>query len=174
MRRALISLGTNTARMLVVRDLPNGELEQLEHDQTGTRLGEGLGDDGTFAPAAVERTLAAVRAFVARARELDATLSGIATSAMRRANDAPAFASRFREIAGVPLEVIDGELEAASSFRGATYGAVIGDRRIAVLDIGGGSTECAIGTAAGVTDAISLELGSVRVAERFPALCGGE
>ncbi len=172
MLRALISLGTNTSRFLVVRDLPNGALEEVEQAQIGTRLGEGLTESGTFASAAIERNLAAVRAFAARARELDAPLSAIATSAMRRARDADAFAERFREIAGVPLEVIDGRLEAEASFRGATHGAVLGDERIAVLDIGGGSTECAVGTAAGLEDARSLELGSVRIAERHPDLLG--
>jgi exopolyphosphatase/guanosine-5'-triphosphate,3'-diphosphate pyrophosphatase len=170
--RALISLGTNTSRFLVVRDIPNGGLEEVEQAQIGTRLGEGLAESGTFAPAAIERNLAAVRTFVARARELDASLAGIATSAMRRARDANAFAERFREIAGVPLEVIDGRLEAEASFRGATYGAALGNERIAVLDIGGGSTECAVGTAAGLEDARSLELGSVRIAERHPNLLG--
>ncbi len=172
MLRALISLGTNTSRFLVVRDLPNGALEEVEQAQIGTRLGEGLAESGTFAPAAIERNLAAVRTFAARARELDASLAGIATSAMRRARDASAFAERFREIAGVPLEVIDGRLEAEASFRGATYGAALGNERIAVLDIGGGSTECAVGTAAGLEGARSLELGSVRIAERHPNLLG--
>jgi exopolyphosphatase/guanosine-5'-triphosphate,3'-diphosphate pyrophosphatase len=170
--RALISLGTNTSRFLVVRDLPNGALEEVEQAQIGTRLGEGLIENGTFAPAAIERNLAAVRTFALRARELDAPLSAIATSAMRRARDANAFAERFREIAGVPLAVIDGRLEAEASFRGATYGAALGNERIAVLDIGGGSTECAVGTAAGLEDARSLELGSVRIAERHPDLLG--
>ena len=172
MLRALISLGTNTSRFLVIRDLPNGGLEEVEQAQIGTRLGEGLTESGTFAPAAIERNLAAIRTFAARARELDASLAGIATSAMRRARDANAFAERFREIAGVPLEVIDGRLEAEASFRGATYGAALGNERIAVLDIGGGSTECAVGTAAGLEDARSLELGSVRIAERYPDLLG--
>ncbi len=172
MLRALISLGTNTSRFLVVRDLPNGALEEVEQAQIGTRLGEGLTESGTFAPAAIERNLAAIRTFAARARELDASLVGIATSAMRRARDASAFARRFREIAGVPLEVIDGRLEAEASFRGATYGAALGNERIAVLDIGGGSTECAVGTAAGLEGARSLELGSVRIAERYPDLLG--
>ena len=172
MLRALISLGTNTSRFLVVREGPDGELEQVEHDQIGTRLGEGLRDGGPFAPAAVERNLAAVRTFAARARDLGAPLACIATSAMRRASDADAFAARVREIAGVPLEVIAGRVEAACSYRGATAGAGLGDARVAVLDIGGGSTECAVGAAGALEDAVSLEIGSVRIAERYPELTG--
>ena len=170
--RALISLGTNTSRFLVVRDLPDGSVAAVEHDQVGTRLGEGLHERGTFAPAAIARNLAAVRAFAVRARELGAPLASIATSAMRRADDADAFAAQVEAITGVPLRVIDGRTEAEASFRGATAGVDLGGLRIAVLDIGGGSTECAVGTQGRVEAALSLELGSVRVGERFPELLG--
>ncbi len=170
--RALISLGSNTSRLLVVRDLPGGAVELVEQDQIGTRLGEGLREGGSFAPAAVERNLAAVRAFTERAHALGASLSSIATSATRRAADAGEFSARVRAITGVPLEVISGRVEAAASFRGATYGVPLGERRIAVLDIGGGSTECAVGTATRLDEALSLELGSVRVSERHPDLLG--
>ena len=59
MLRAVLSIGTNTVRLLVVRDDAAG-LTQLEHLQTGTRLGEGLRDGGALAPEAVRRTLEAV------------------------------------------------------------------------------------------------------------------
>jgi exopolyphosphatase/guanosine-5'-triphosphate,3'-diphosphate pyrophosphatase len=170
--QALISLGSNTTRFLVVREAPGGALEEVEQAQIGTRLGEGLREHGTFAPAAVERNLRAVRAYSARARELGAGLSIIATSAVRRASDAREFAERVRAAAGVPLEVIAGSLEAAASFRGATEGAGLGEARVAVLDVGGGSTECAVGQVGRLESAASFELGSVRVSERHPDLMG--
>jgi exopolyphosphatase/pppGpp-phosphohydrolase len=61
-----------------VRDGPGGEIEQLEHAQIGTRLGEGLRESGSLGAAAMERTLAAVETFVARVRAHDAELSSIA------------------------------------------------------------------------------------------------
>ncbi|MBC5800271.1 MAG: hypothetical protein GIX03_09915 [Candidatus Eremiobacteraeota bacterium] len=172
MTRALISLGTNTVRLLIVRDARDGTLEELEHAQTGTRLGEGLRESGTLAPEAIERTLDAVTAFVARAQRRGAELSAIATSAVRRANDGAAFAERVRAIAGVPLEILDGETEAAYSFRGATAGAPCDGSRIAVVDVGGGSTECAVGRNGQPEKVRSFEIGSVRLAEAFPALQG--
>ena len=57
-----------------MRDVPGCEIEQLEHAQTGTRLGEGLRESGSLGAAAMERTLAAVAAFVARVRARDADL----------------------------------------------------------------------------------------------------
>lgn len=91
---------------------------------------------------------------------------------MRRADDALAFAQRLRATAGVSLEVLSGDAEAAASYRGATYGVSHDGRRVAVLDIGGGSTECALGRDGTLLETRSIEIGSVRVAERFPALLG--
>jgi len=171
-RRAVISLGTNTVRLLIVEDGQEGGVHQLEHRAIGTRLGEGLVERGMLADAAMDRTLDAVRSFVALARANGARLTGIATSAMRRAENASAFAQRFAQIAGVPLRVIDGEEEAASSFRGATYDDGAQAHRVAVLDIGGGSTECAVGMHGRVERSVSLEIGTVRLTERFPELSG--
>jgi exopolyphosphatase/guanosine-5'-triphosphate,3'-diphosphate pyrophosphatase len=170
--RAVISLGTNTARLLVARDEADGRIVQLEHRQIGTRLGEGLHEDGTLAPQAVERTLAAVMEFVAVARERHASLASIATSAVRRASDARAFAARMASLTGVPLQILAGRREAEASFRGATYELPHDGSRIAVVDVGGGSTECAIGRDGRLDAARSIEIGSVRVAECFPELMG--
>jgi exopolyphosphatase/guanosine-5'-triphosphate,3'-diphosphate pyrophosphatase len=172
-RRAIISLGTNTVRLLIVQHTQDGKLTQLEHRAIGTRLGEGLIERGTLAEAAMERTLSAVRSFVEPVRASGAALTCIATSAMRRAENAPAFAAQFTEITGAPLRVIEGEEEAASSFRGATYDDTGDSRRIAVLDIGGGSTECAVGRNGRLEQSVSLEIGTVRLTERFPELAGG-
>ena len=116
---------------------------------------------------------AAVTTVVERARAHDAGLSCIATSAVRRASNAGAFAERVRALSGAPLEVLDGATEAQASFVGATYGAPHDGRRIAILDIGGGSTECAAGRDGLLERGLSVEIGSVRVSERFPALMGG-
>jgi exopolyphosphatase/guanosine-5'-triphosphate,3'-diphosphate pyrophosphatase len=170
--RAVISLGTNTTRLLVVRDLPDGALEQIEHRQTGTRLGERLRASGSLHPEAVRRTLDAVHEFAACARGYGADLCSIATSAVRRAADGPRFAERVAEVTGVPLDVLDGHTEARASYLGATYGVPLDGCRTAVLDIGGGSTELAAGCDGEFAAAASIEIGSVRVAERYPELCG--
>ena len=168
---AVISLGTNTIRMLIVRNGPDG-IEQLEHMQTGTRLGEGLRDSGPLMQAAKARTLAAVTEFAAHARAHEAVISCIATSAMRRASDAPAFARDVFAATGTKLEILDGPTEATASYRGATHSAARDGARVAVLDIGGGSTECAVGRDDFLESARSIEIGSVRLTERFPELGG--
>ena len=155
-----------------MRDLAGGGVEQLERGAIGTRLGEGLRESGSLGTAAMERTLRAVEEFVARSRAHGAALSAIATSAMRRADNAAAFEERMRAATGVELRVLDGEHEAAASFRGAMYGTPQDGTRRAVLDIGGGSTECAAGRDGRLERAGSVEIGSVRITERFPQLAG--
>lgn len=160
-------------RVLVVADQANGRAEEIEHRAIGTRLGEGLSERGMLGAAAMQRTLKAIGSFVERARFHGASLACIATSAMRRAENACVFAERVRVVTGEPLRIIDGEEEAAASFRGATYDDGPGDvRRVAVLDIGGGSTECAIGSGGAVQQCASLEIGTVRLTERYPGLSG--
>ena len=160
-------------RLLVVRPGAAGLLETVAHLAEGTRLGEGVRESGRLAPAAVDRTLDVVARFTAVAHGYGAELSAIATSALRRSSDASAFAERFAATAGVPLRVIDGLTEAAASFAGATYGVPLSGR-VAVLDVGGGSTECAVGSAGLLEAAVSCEIGSVRVSELFPGITGGE
>jgi exopolyphosphatase/guanosine-5'-triphosphate,3'-diphosphate pyrophosphatase len=159
--------------MLVVREISGGALEQVEHRQTGTRLGEGLRASGSLHPDAVLRTLAAVRELTARAGELGAALSCIATSAVRRADDGASFAARVAQVTGVPLVVLDGLTEARASYLGATSGSPHDGLRTAVLDIGGGSTELALGCDGVLLGAHSIEVGSVRIGERHPDLLGG-
>lgn len=148
-------------------------MRQLEHGSIGTRLGEGLRESGTLGDDAMQRTLEAIATFVERARQHDARVSCIATSAVRRASNRESFAGRVAALTGADLHVLDGEAEAAASFDGATYGATPSATRIAVLDVGGGSTECAVGRDGLRDGAVSVEIGAVRLAERYPETTGG-
>jgi exopolyphosphatase/guanosine-5'-triphosphate,3'-diphosphate pyrophosphatase len=90
---------------------------------------------------------------------------------LRRANDAADFGSAVEAIAGVAPRIVSGDEEAAYSFAGATWGTRPRGR-VGVLDVGGGSTELAVGTPPAIERTISLEIGAVRLSERFPALLG--
>lgn len=164
--RALISIGTNSTRLLILR----GD-EIVAAQSTGTRLGTGLDVTGTLDVQARERTLAVIRDYVAIIGRTGASIDAIATSALRRASDASRFLEAVEACAGVVPRVLSGDEEATYSFLGATYGSASAGR-VGVLDVGGGSTELAVGTAAGVEHTMSLEIGAVRLSERYPALLG--
>jgi exopolyphosphatase/guanosine-5'-triphosphate,3'-diphosphate pyrophosphatase len=170
--RALISIGTNSTRLLVL----DGETT-LAVDSRGTRLGTGLQHTGRLDPAARERTLAAIADYIQITREHGAHVACIATSAMRRAADGADFTADVRTLTGAEPHILSGDEEATFSFLGATQ-TLAGDEPIAVLDVGGGSTELAIDVPreararAAVGYTCSVEVGAVRLAERHPALLG--
>jgi exopolyphosphatase/guanosine-5'-triphosphate,3'-diphosphate pyrophosphatase len=89
-----------------------------------------------------------------------------ATSAVRDAVNRDAFSRLVLEHTGFSLEVLDGEEEARWAFRGATS-SFPELQHAMVIDIGGGSTEITSGSPAGITEATSLDIGAVRLTERF-------
>ncbi len=112
----------------------------------------------------MRRTLEAIDGHVAAIREFQPELGAIGTSALRRADNGDEFAESVRAITGVPLEIISGEEEARCSYEGAISG-LPSEQSYAVLDVGGGSSEYATREVD-----ISLEIGAVRLTERFPSL----
>ncbi len=170
MRRPLaaIDLGTNTVRILVADPDPAAALRPLWADQTVTRLGEGLTERGTLAPAAADRTLAAVRRFRERALALGATeVLLVATAAVRQARDGREFLARLRAEPGINPRVVSGEEEAGLTLLGASWGLGGVAGTFALLDIGGGSTEVLVAEGGRVLEAVSLALGVVQLVERF-------
>ena len=165
---AAIDLGTNTVRILVADPDPAAGLRPLWADQTVTRLGEGLTERGTLAPAAADRTLAAVRRFRERALALGAAeVLLVATAAVRQARDGREFLARLRAEPGINPRVVSGEEEAGLTLLGASWGLGGVAGTFALLDIGGGSTEVLVAEGGRVLEAVSLALGVVQLVERF-------
>ncbi len=169
-RIAAIDQGTNSCRLTILEPAvdPADEPTELARDMIITRLGQGVDRTGRLDPDALARTLSVMARYCRRARALGADRIRVgATSATRDAENRGELADRVRELAGSDLEVISGEREAALSFLGGTRGLDPDQGPFLVLDIGGGSTEFVIGTAPGVADdAISIQMGSVRLTER--------
>lgn len=172
MRVAAYDCGTNSLRLLVADvDPARGTMTELARDMRIVRLGEGVDRTGRIGDAALGRTLDALRDFdaVARGFGVDRTRF-CATSAARDAENAAEFAAAVHEVIGVEPEVISGDQEAALSFAGAVgalgpLGRSDHPQPYLVVDIGGGSTEFILG-AETVTASRSLDIGSVRLAER--------
>jgi exopolyphosphatase/guanosine-5'-triphosphate,3'-diphosphate pyrophosphatase len=171
-RVAAIDQGTNSIRLLVVEPATTagGDPTELARDMVITRLGQGVDRTGRIDPTALERTVAVLGRYCRRARALGAERIRVAaTSAVRDAENRDEFAAAVLQHAGSELEVISGEREADLSFLGGTRG--LPDDVAApylVLDIGGGSTEFVMGREPGETEhAISTQMGSVRLTERF-------
>ena len=165
MRAAVIGIGSNSVRSLVA-DVRGAELKRLWRDREGTRLFAGLDEAGNLNQDSMDKTVSAVRRMASEARRQGAEeLAIFATSAARDAANGAVFMAAVEERAGVPLRIISGEEEAELSFLGAS--AVVSPRRCGMIDIGGGSTEIAIGTPAGIECAFSCQMGAVRLFRRL-------
>jgi exopolyphosphatase/guanosine-5'-triphosphate,3'-diphosphate pyrophosphatase len=165
---AAIDLGTNTVRLLVADADPATGLRRRLADQVVARLGEGIAERGTLAPAAVERALTAVRGFRERARALGAAeVLLVATAAVRQARDGHQFLETLRAEPGLSSRMVSGDEEASLTLLGATWGLGETAETFALLDIGGGSTEIAIAAGGEPRVTTSLALGVVPLVERF-------
>jgi exopolyphosphatase/guanosine-5'-triphosphate,3'-diphosphate pyrophosphatase len=166
---ACIDIGSNTTRVLVAEAGPGGVDKVLQRREF-TRIGAAMRKDKKI-PKAKVREVAAVVAELGRlAEQVGCTrLRTVATAAIRDAANRDDLVTAIREASGQEVAILDAEQEARLAFLGAT--ATLGRRPagvVAVVDVGGGSTELAIGTVAyGVQWSTSVPLGSGAVTEEL-------
>jgi exopolyphosphatase/guanosine-5'-triphosphate,3'-diphosphate pyrophosphatase len=171
-RVAAIDCGTNSIRLLIADiDAERSRLDDVTREMRIVRLGEGVDRTGRLSAAALDRTTGALRDYADLISASRAeTLRMVATSASRDAENAQEFTRRVKEVLGVAPEVVTGQEEALLSFTGATRELAGSATQSAppylVADIGGGSTEFVLGTAASVIAARSVDIGCVRMTER--------
>lgn len=176
MKVAVIDLGTNTCRLFLAR-VTGDVVRQDTRLTTVVRLGEGVGESGRLLPAAVARTRTCLRGYASRARAYRPVRRLlIATSVLRTATGGRSFLHEVERESGFPWRVLAGEEEGALAFRGGTSWLAASPSGASVrtapplllVDIGGGSTEFAVGVAGETPTFVrSLEIGVVRLTERF-------
>jgi len=162
----VIDTGTNSTRLLVA-EMDDGGVVELERRTTITRLGEGVDSGGSLHQDARERVRACVEGYARLVREYGAAPAMLlATSSVRDASDGEQFLKGLAAEFGFGWRLLSGDEEARLSFRGAAMG-FDPDDRVLLFDVGGGSTEVVLGGAGSVSFARSLNLGCVRLTERF-------
>src|SRR3954454_12270244 len=166
---ACIDIGSNTTRLLVASPR-NGGLRELCQQRAFTRIGRSLRDDGHIAERKIEEVAEVVATQARTAEQLGARgLKAVATAAIREAGNRADLVAAVRSRCGVDVHVLtDGE-EARLAFVGATRALTeppVG--AVAVADVGGGSSELAIGTVdGGMAWSASLRLGSGSLADAY-------
>ncbi len=164
---AAIDIGTNTALLLVAEVSKHNEIIPLTQEERIIRLGQGVDRNRNLNEEAIARSLAAIRGQTKIADGLGAEqvlISG--TSAVRDAANREALLNAIEDEFGITMQVLSGEEEAKLTYFGALSNKNLqGD--ILVVDIGGGSTEFIVGTQQKIRSATSLNIGSVRLTERF-------
>jgi exopolyphosphatase / guanosine-5'-triphosphate,3'-diphosphate pyrophosphatase len=168
---AAIDCGTNSIRLLIAESNPGGGLNDLDRQTEIVRLGQGVDATGEFHPDALRRTFTATERYAELIKKAGVPADKIhfvATSASRDAKNRDTYFEGIRQRLGVLPDVISGDTEARLSFTGALSGVQPEGDPVLVMDIGGGSTEFIVGLSdARVQAAISLDIGSVRITERF-------
>jgi exopolyphosphatase/guanosine-5'-triphosphate,3'-diphosphate pyrophosphatase len=165
---AFIDLGTNSARLLLVRILTDHAVETITEQKEMVRLGENEFTDKTLKPAAMARAIAVCREFAELARFHDAkAIVAVATSATREASNEEEFLQRMADEAGLEMRVISGREEARLTYLGVASGVRIGGHQSLFIDIGGGSTEIIRGDQYDYTFLDSLGLGAIRLTNEF-------
>jgi exopolyphosphatase / guanosine-5'-triphosphate,3'-diphosphate pyrophosphatase len=169
MRIAVVDIGTNSTRLLVCDVEDERVTRELERVSTVTRLGAGVDADGRLAEESMERvftTLDEYRTLIDR-QGADRAIA-VLTSAVREATNGREFAEQVQQRYGLEPHVLSGDEEASLTFLGATSERDPDDQTpIAVIDIGGGSTEVVIGEGRQARFHVSNRVGVVRQTERF-------
>jgi exopolyphosphatase/guanosine-5'-triphosphate,3'-diphosphate pyrophosphatase len=165
-RVGVVDLGTNSTRLLVA-DVENGTVKELERRLEITRLGEGVDERRQLLPQAIARVRNVLVDYrrALECHKAERTLA-FATSAVRDAENGEAFLGEIEWSYDFRTQLLSGDDEALLTFRGVSSGRSLPQGTL-VLDVGGGSTELILGDTAGVDFHESLDLGCVRLTERF-------
>jgi exopolyphosphatase / guanosine-5'-triphosphate,3'-diphosphate pyrophosphatase len=164
MKLAVIDVGSNTIRLLVAC-VQGGELEAVEQRTAWVRLGSDVAATGAISPLRLEAAARAVSEFAAEARKLGCMhVETLVASPGRQAENGSDLLRRLEVASHTPVRLLRRDEEARLAYDGAVTAAGVDDHTVAVCDVGGGSTQLAIGTAdLGPVWLRSLDVGSLRL-----------
>ena len=167
---AIVDIGSNTIKVLVAARDDAGRLAVLKSHTIDARISAGIShDEPVLSEAGIVRGLAAIQQLLADTAPFSpARAQLVATSAVRDARNGRDFADRVRRATGFEIRILTGDEEANAIGRGLTCDpALAGLQNFYVFDLGGGSLECLSFADRKIQEAISLQLGCVRLTEKF-------
>lgn len=167
MRLAAIDVGSNSVHMIVCQVRPDLSFEVIDREKDMIRLGAGVAN-GLLPDANINAALESLAKFkrLAHSHQVE-ELTVAATSAVREARNGTELITQARRRLGLRMRVISGVEEARLIHLAAAYAIGSGSERAVTIDIGGGSTEITLGTAARMEAGRSFKIGVIRLAERF-------
>ena len=163
-----VDIGTNAVRLLVVRINPNFSYTIISQEKEVIRLGEREFGDNILKPEAMQRAIFVCGKFVDLAKTYGAVnIVAVGTSAIREAQNQSDFLQALFKETGLTVHVISGEEEARLIYLGVSSGVDIGEEKAIFIDLGGGSTEIAIGNQHECFYVNTLKLGAIRLTAQF-------
>ncbi len=169
MKVAAIDIGANSLHLVISRLHGPGAREVLDREREMLRLGESTFTKGGITPELLDRAIEVLKRYraVSEAHGVEAILT-VATSPVRDARNRAEFVLRANKEARLAVRVLSGEEEGRLIYAGVRDGLSPSLKKIAVLDIGGGSAEIVVGEGIRVSYVKSLKLGVLRLATQFP------
>lgn len=164
---AAIDVGTNSFHLVVVKLLPDDRFTVLNKEKIIVRLGESAKQIKHLTEEAMDRGVEAMKLFRLVAERMEAPVRAVATSAVREARNGEEFIERVLKATGIEIEVVSGFEEARLIYLGVIQALPVFDDRVALFDIGGGSTEILVGERGKPLYANSFKLGAIRMTQRF-------
>ena len=167
MRLAAIDVGSNSIHIIVCNVRPDLSFEVIDREKDMIRLGAGV-QRGRLPDTNLVAALESLAKFkrLAESHQVDEIVVA-ATSAVREADNGTDLITQARRQLGLRVRVISGVEEARLIHLAAAYAIGSRSERAVTIDIGGGSTEITLGTAARMESGRSFQLGVIRLAERF-------
>lgn len=169
-RVAVIDIGSNSIKVLIVARAPTGQYRVLKNRTLDARISAGISEEKPMlSEVGMTRALGAIRELVSEASEYSVGKTIlVATSAIRDAGNGPAFCQRVKAATKQDIRILSGDEEANYIGRGLTCDPELEELQdFYVFDLGGGSLECLSFIKRKIAQAISLQLGCVRLTEKF-------
>ncbi|MEZ8656134.1 guanosine-5'-triphosphate,3'-diphosphate diphosphatase [Vibrio splendidus] len=162
---AAIDLGSNSFHMLVVRRI-DGSVQTMAKIKRKVRLAAGLNENNALSTEAMQRGWDCLSLFAERLQDIPKeNIRIVGTATLRTAINVDIFLEKANQILGYDINVISGEEEAATIYKGVAHTSGGSGRRL-VVDIGGASTEMIIGEGFSAKALTSLKMGCVTWLER--------
>ena len=163
---AIVDLGSNTARLLLVDINENGHFQIVDQLKESPRLGEGMEQDGFLKPARIQETIKTLKMF----RKLCdvngvQNIIAVATAAVRRAKNQRSFLDEVSATCGIKLRVLSAEEEALYVYKGVINSMDI--PKGIILEIGGGSTKIVYYNRRNLLNYETLPFGAITLTEMF-------
>ncbi len=161
---AAIDIGTNTLLLLIAKQILNDNFRKIKEHYGIARLGENVDKTSIISDEAINRTITIINEFkqICDNYKVDKILA-VGTSALRDAKNSNLVLNKLNSILNTEIIIIDGTKEATLSY----LGTVNDSGKCLLIDIGGGSTELIFGNNNEIIQKISLQIGAVRLTEKF-------
>ncbi len=166
MLRAAIDIGSQSV-LLLIAEVEGDEIKTIREEFYSPRLGQGLTKSGSLRAEATKRAEMALRKALRLCRRHGAeSIVAAGTAALREPGNSAQFIAGIKDRLGIEIRVLNGKEEAYLAFLGAVSHLDVPDM-VAVLDVGGGSTECTVGFCGRPSGTMSAPVGAVKLKDRF-------